>query len=114
MFEGRAKKFSNACSNVEQRTLSDSLLNGHATIECRDAFEYMATFQNGDIDLIITDPPHNDRIPYLELSEMWNTMLDKKANFSKEWVTSDSNGRDKSPKAYVSQMYDFFRRQAGY
>lgn len=108
VFEGRAKKLSNACSKMEQRTLLNSLSNGRTTIECRDAFEYMANFQNSSIDLIITDPPHNDRIPYLELSEMWNMMLGKKTNFSKEWVTSDSNGRDKNSKAYASQMHDFF------
>ena len=111
VFEGRAKKFAGACSIIEKENRSfdfSGVKNGVATIECKDAFEYMAGFQDSTIDLIITDPPHNDRVPYLELSEMWNTMLDKKADFSKEWVTSDSGMRGKTSKEYLSQMQCFF------
>ena len=111
VFEGRARKFAKACSKIEQDMpllgFTDTR-RGTAIIECKDAFEYMAGFRDGTIDLIVTDPPHSDRIPYLELSEMWNTMLNKKVDFAKEWIASDSSKRDKTSQAYMSQIHVFF------
>lgn len=56
------------------------------------------------IKLIITDPPHSDRIPYLELSEMWNCLLNKKSDFSEEIVVSNAKVRKKSKDEYLNDM----------
>ncbi|MGD1703910.1 hypothetical protein [Dapis sp. BLCC M229] len=40
------------------------------------------TTENEIISLIVADPPHSDHIPYLGLSEMWNSLIGKKPNFS--------------------------------
>ena len=36
------------------------------------------------VNYIILDPPHTDRIPYLELSKMWNDWLRNKPNYNQE------------------------------
>ena len=33
------------------------------------------------VSLIVTDPPHSDRVPYLELSEFWNSLLGYDVSF---------------------------------
>ncbi|AGT43775.1 DNA methyltransferase [Treponema pedis] len=59
---------------------------------------------SGSVKLIITDPPHSDRIPYLELSEMWNCLLNKKSEFSEEIVVSNAKSRKKSKDEYLNDM----------
>lgn len=56
------------------------------------------------IKLIITDPPHSDRIPYLELSEMWNCLLNKQVDFSDEIIVSNAKARKKSKEKYLNDM----------
>ncbi|MBN1899788.1 DNA adenine methylase [Candidatus Sumerlaeota bacterium] len=61
------------------------------------------------ISLICTDPPHSDRIPYLELSELWNSILGKETNFENEIVVSNAKEREKSKREYNRDMEEFFR-----
>ena len=56
------------------------------------------------IKLIITDPPHSDRIPYLELCEMWNCLLNKQSDFSEEIVVSNAKTRNKNKDEYLNDM----------
>ena len=61
------------------------------------------------IQLILTDPPHSDRIPYLELSEFWNAILQyKQPDFSKEIVVSNAKDRDKKMTNYNKDMTSFY------
>jgi adenine-specific DNA methylase len=60
------------------------------------------------ISLICTDPPHSDRIPYLELSELWNSILNFDVDFNGEIVVSDAKDRNKSKNIYFSDMTEFF------
>ncbi|MFM6474960.1 MAG: type II modification methylase, partial [Dolichospermum sp.] len=59
--------------------------------------------------LILTDPPHSDRIPYLELSEMWNCLINKEVDFSQEIVVSNARTRLKDKKCYADEMTDFMQ-----
>ena len=61
------------------------------------------------VDLIITDPPHNDRIPYLELSAIWNNILYEKPDYENEWVLSNSQSRNKGEKEYLGKLEMFFK-----
>ncbi len=61
------------------------------------------------ISLILTDPPHSDRIPYLELSEMWNSLINKEPDFSNEIVVSNARNRSKDKKLYINEMTDFMQ-----
>ncbi len=61
------------------------------------------------ISLILTDPPHSDRIPYLELSEMWNALIDKESDFSQEIVVSNARNRLKNKQLYINEMAEFMQ-----
>ncbi|CAC5342179.1 MULTISPECIES: DNA methyltransferase [Planktothrix] len=61
------------------------------------------------VSLIITDPPHGDRIPYLELSEMWNSLLGKIPNFTEEIVISNAKNREKNKEDYTHNMSIFLK-----
>ncbi len=64
------------------------------------------------IKLIITDPPHSDRIPYLELSEMWNCLLNKHSDFSEEIVVSNAKTRNKSKDKYLNDMREIINESS--
>ena len=59
------------------------------------------------ISLIITDPPHSDRMPYLELSEFWNSILGFDADFDREIVLSNAKERSKTSESFRQAMVDF-------
>lgn len=54
------------------------------------------------VDYLITDPPHGNRIPYLELSEIWNSWFNNKVDYSSEMVISDSPIRGKNKISYFN------------
>ncbi len=58
--------------------------------------------------LVITDPPHSDRVPYLELSEFWNSILGRDASFDDEIVISNARERSKTAACYHASMHSFF------
>jgi len=60
------------------------------------------------IDYIITDPPHGDRQPYLELSLLWNSWLGITPNYEKEIVISDSKERTKNRDNYYELLKKVF------
>jgi len=60
------------------------------------------------VSLIITDPPHGDRMPYLELSELWNAVLsDQIPNFDTEIVVSNAKERKKNTDSFCKDMETF-------
>jgi 16S rRNA G966 N2-methylase RsmD len=73
-----------------------------------DAVEFLATLPAGKVDLLVTDPPHGDRIPYLELSEIWNAILNRPAQFDQEIVVSNARERGHTPARYAERMKHVF------
>jgi len=71
---------------------------------CDDALEALRQFHANSIDLILTDPPHSDRVPYLELSELWNAILGYTVDFRKEVVVSNASERRKGLAEYNRAM----------
>ncbi len=56
---------------------------------------------SNSVDYIITDPPHGNRQPYLELSIMWNSWLNNEnINYEDEIIISDAKNRNKNPNNY--------------
>ena len=51
---------------------------------------------NDSIDLVFTDFPYGDTVPYFEQSQLWNTWLRKDVDYNDEIVVSNSNQRNKS------------------
>lgn len=60
------------------------------------------------VDYVFTDPPHGDRLPYLELSIMWNSWLNFNSDFEKEIVISNSPLRKKGIEDYRAKMHQAF------
>jgi DNA modification methylase len=89
-FESRAKKLYKSLFELDEREYQkhdsiDILLenkNG-ASIVNGDCLDVMTKIPDKSIKLICTDPPHSDRIPYLELSEL-NGYIDKMKSFINE------------------------------
>jgi len=69
----------------------------------------LRTLPDHSVSLILTDPPHGDRIPYLELSEVWNALLDQEVVFDEEIVVSNARDRDKSKASYSNAMAVVFQ-----
>jgi hypothetical protein len=111
-FARRAEKLITALSTTDP--LSGTELAKHpddvlsakraAFIDCLDCRALLSTLPDRSVDLVITDPPHSDRIPYLELSAMWNTLWGCPANFEQEIVVSDAKGRGKTPVTYSADL----------
>jgi hypothetical protein len=82
-----------------------ALING-------DTLNVMPTLPDSSVSLIITDPPHSDRIPYLELSELWNTVLGECPPFESEIVVSNAKERRKTKAGYNEAMSRFLEISA--
>ncbi|MDR2797614.1 MAG: DNA methylase [Treponema sp.] len=115
-FENKAKKLYNALQNTNKEKyiiyndlpeLFNSNTGGYVTNN--NCLITMKNIPNNSIQLICTDPPHSDRIPYLELSEMWNSILNKKASFEEEIVVSNAKERKKEKMNYINDMSKFIR-----
>ncbi len=115
-FENRARKLMEAIKEIDLQngfevasTCSDVIESGFrvALLE-DDAKTVLEQLPKESVSLILTDPPHSDRIPYLELSELWNAILGKKARFDCEIVVSNAKERNKRKEAYTREMQEFF------
>lgn len=69
----------------------------------------LSFISDGSIDYILTDPPHGDRIPYLELSALWASWLRLDLDFKNEIVVSDAKERNKDIKDYIELLYKSFK-----
>jgi hypothetical protein len=83
------------------RSAADVLL-GHADafIACGDCRQELRKMPDASAHLVITDPPHSDRMPYLELSEFWNSILGFNADFDREIVHSNAKERGKNAQSF--------------
>lgn len=110
-FEGKAKKLIKALkerknSNYMIYNKINSLLeNGNGCyLDNNNCIDSIKNIPDNSIQLICTDPPHSDRIPYLELSEMWNAILNKEVCFENEIIVSNAKERKKDKTSYFQEM----------
>lgn len=94
--EHKYQKYESICMLLENKQ-GASIING-------DCIDIMQQIPEKSIKLICTDPPHSDRIPYLELSEMWNAILNKNVVFEKEIVVSNAKERNKKKIEFIENM----------
>ena len=114
-FERRAQKLLKAVHEVPS-ALSPAKPGDLASV-CSSAADYalisgdtlnvLPTLPDSAVSLIVTDPPHSDRIPYLELSELWNVMLGECPSFESEIVVSNAKERRKNKAGYNEAMTKF-------
>lgn len=63
------------------------------------------------VDLIITDPPYADQVPYLEYSELWNKLIlncSGKTRFHQEIVKTNAPRRKKDDLDYIDRLTEGF------
>lgn len=92
---------SNDPASVEAAGCNAWLINS----DCRSALKEMPS---QSVSFVCTDPPHSDRVPYLELSELWNSLLGYTVDFEREIIVSNAKERRKSKVNYNSEMTEFF------
>lgn len=114
-FERRVKKllksleWKDPLNGLDISSLADYYKNTErCCIECLPCQNGINRIKDHSIKLILTDPPHSDRIPYLELSELWNSILGVESKFDDEIVISNAKERGKSPENYEIAMKTFF------
>jgi hypothetical protein len=100
-----SSKVSNDISKITIDNADAWLINS----DCRKALKMIP---DESVVFVCTDPPHSDRVPYLELSEMWNSLLGYNVDFKSEIVVSNAKERQKSKGLYNSEMTDFFLETA--
>jgi DNA modification methylase len=115
-FENRFKKIFKA--KKEQSKLGQNYRQGN-NFEALDktdfllvkspSQDYLKSLPENSIDYILTDPPHGNRIPYLELSLLWNSWLKENVDFEKEIIISESKDRKKDKNDYNTLMYSVFK-----
>ena len=118
-FENRANRMTKILSNElleAQYTWTDDVAdffnnNYHSALINKPAQSVMARIPEDSVDVIFTDPPHGDRIPYLELSEIWNSILQTdNIDFNNEIVVSNAKERNKTDERYIKDMQNIFRQ----
>lgn len=87
------------------------IMNGNANLLLVNdsAINAMEKIPDNSIDYIITDPPHGNRMPYLEQSMMWNGWLKKEVNYEDEIVISESKDRNKDIINYYFLLNQVFQ-----
>jgi len=118
-FKNRANKLLKALPDNSEhfKVISENALNINSlsfdaclfNSDCRIALKKIP---NESVAFVCTDPPHSDRIPYLELSEMWNSILGFDVDFEREIVVSNAKERKKSKSIYNTEMTEFFNETA--
>jgi DNA modification methylase len=94
------KKYSiNEATNFEELLGQKNLL-----LITEPAQKALKKIPDNSIDYVITDPPHGNRQPYLELSMMWNSWLKKDVNYDDEIVISESKERKKDIHNYYKLL----------
>jgi len=117
-FQGKAVKLINTLAKLNGANLQNDttiasnpleVISGKSSIALvlGDALDALCKIPSNSIHLILTDPPHSDRIPYLELSEMWNTILKVKPDYEQEIVVSNAKDRGKTKEKYNQKMAEF-------
>lgn len=101
-FKNKASKLSKSLP-VNRR-----ILNNIEVHNC-SCLDKMRTIGDNSVKLIVADPPHSNRIPYLELSEIFNAILNNKSSFDDEIVVSNANERKKDIFRFTADMLNFFR-----
>jgi len=115
-FENRYKKILKAKRGLEYKKYSINEANNfEELLDTKNLLLINAPSQkalkeipDSSVDYVITDPPHGNRQPYLELSMMWNSWLKKDVNYKEEIIISDSKDRNKDIHNYYKLLNEIF------
>ena len=103
------KEFENANYTINEANNFEELLDFKNLFLINEpAQKALKMIPDNSVDYVITDPPHGNRQPYLELSMMWNRWLKKEVNYEDEIVISESNDRKKDIHNYYKLLNEVF------
>jgi len=111
-FENKANKLIKALNDINDlppsqlaQSIPQLFQNDcNSLLQCGDSEKWLQEIPSQSIKLVLTDPPHGDRIPYLELSEIWNCILGYQADYHNELVVSNAKERDKTVEKYNQKL----------
>ncbi len=95
-FETKFKKLLNAKKEIETKINDNTIKN--ATIK-KDTATKLKWIPKESVDYIYTDPPYGKKIPYLDLSVMWNAWLDlevTKEDYEQEAIEGGEHKKSKN------------------
>ncbi len=100
-FELRCQKIINAKREIEYKINPDTIeklqvIQGTAT--------HLAFLKKESVDYIYTDPPYGKKIPYLDLSVMWNAWLDLKVTEQDYALEAIEGGEHQKSKAEYNDL----------
>ncbi|OQY47312.1 MAG: hypothetical protein DRR08_29920 [Candidatus Parabeggiatoa sp. nov. 2] len=111
-FENKANKLIKALNDIDDlppSQLAQSIPqlfhnDCNSFLQCGDSEKWLQEIPSQSIKLVLTDPPHGDRIPYLELSELWNCICSYQADYRNELVVSNAKERGKTVEKYNQKL----------
>ncbi len=92
----------------EDKNFEELLYSKNLILVNEPAQKALKDIPDNSIDYVITDPPHGNRQPYLELSMMWNSWLKKEVNYENEIIISESKDRNKDIHNYYQLLDEVF------
>lgn len=115
-FDNKAKKLLKAIKEIgvqQQISITSNIddfvnNNSQVCITVGDSEVKMKELKSESVSVILTDPPHGDRIPYLELSEMWNSVLGLDSIYEEELIVSNAKARNKTIDNYNKKLSAIF------
>ena len=68
--------------------------------------------KDNSVNLVLTDPPYTDQVPYLEYNQLWFNLfnIDKQIDFDRELVVSDAPSRNKDFTDFNNIFQSIVRR----
>ena len=117
-FQNKSEKILNAIKSIKENKNIPTVENHcefqnkklSAYITVGDSEKLLDDIPEGSVKIILTDPPHGDRIPYLELSEIWNSVLELNVKFEDELVVSNAKKRGKNSEKYNMKLSSIFKK----
>jgi len=91
------------------------LPNARLNVFNSSAQELSAKMGSLRADLIFTDPPYGDQVPYIEYSSLWNGILGlkvKRSTFKQEVVKTDAQTRKSDSADYHNRLRKSFQSNA--
>ena len=111
----RAKQMVDALEYLESQYSQDSVTTGFRFFKKPLQLVSQTELPDESVDLVVTDPPYTDQVPYLEYAQIqalllgWDSM--NPDVLRQEIVVSDATGRpDKTREAFAAQLAIAFHR----
>jgi DNA modification methylase len=100
----RPKKYSEALSFSDMNSKGKNILLLQKPAQTITSYD----IPDNSIDLIITDPPYFDQVPYSEYLLFWKHWIGKNVGIEEEVIVSNGQNRNKDEKKYMKDLKDIF------